>query len=282
MASLQDDWKTLYSKTLPSLAILRSPAQKVWPVQLDHCFARIILDNAIGIDEPWTSRLASPAIKNMTPGQLRKCITLGNAIVDGKEDLATLNAISLELRGKKQKPGANNKRKQETLGPTNNEASLQKKRQLSIKSVLSSPRSAPGSKPSPPLTSTSQNTRSAEALGNDLTSLITTSDLSSFRQRVLLALCQIPRGRITTYAALSGYLHTSARAVGNGLRNNPFAPIVPCHRVVAANRDLGGFGGFWGKEGKFAVEKAKLLREEGVIVDMGKGKVEGEIWKDFR
>ncbi|KAL8784472.1 MAG: hypothetical protein Q9213_003943 [Squamulea squamosa] len=282
METLQDDWKTLYSKTLPSLAIQRSPAQKVWPVHLDHCFARIILDHAIGIDAPWTSKLASPAIKNMSPVQLKNCVALGNAIVDGKEDLATLNAISLELRSKKQKPAANSKRKRETLALTNKEANSQKKRQMSITSALSFPHSAADPRPSPLLASIPRNTGSAEALVNELTSLITTSDLSSFRQRVLLALCQVPAGRFTTYAALSDYLHSSARAVGNGLRNNPFAPTVPCHRVVAANRDLGGFGGFWGKEGMFAVEKVKLLREEGVIVDEVKGKVEGEVWKGFQ
>ena len=51
---------------------------------------------------------------------------------------------------------------------------------------------------------------------------------------------------------------------------------------MAADRSLGGFGGDWGKEGKFAGEKVRLLREEGAIVDMGKGKMEGEIWTDFR
>lgn len=65
------------------------------------------------------------------------------------------------------------------------------------------------------------------------------------------------------------------------MRNNPFAPRVPCHRVVAADKGLGGFGGDWGKDGKHAEEKVRLLRGEGVIVDMGKGKVEGKVWKGF-
>lgn len=40
-------------------------------------------------------------------------------------------------------------------------------------------------------------------------------------------------------------LHSSARAVGQGMRRNPFAPTVPCHRVISADRRLGGFYGAW-------------------------------------
>lgn len=239
MVTLQDDWKSLYSKTLPSLAVSRSPAQKVWPVHLDHCFARIILDNAIGIDRPWTSKLASPAMKNMAPEQLERCIALGKAIADGREDLADLDAISLGLRGKKQKPAADRKRKRAATSPTNAEEKLlPRKRQLSIKSALSTPNPRINPGPSPALTSTPlvpPDTERWKTPGTDLTTLVTTSNLSSFRQRVLLALCQVPRGRFTTYAAISDHLHSSARAVGNGLRNNPFAPIVPCHRVVVSH-----------------------------------------------
>lgn len=89
-ATLQDYWKSLYGTILPSLAVSKSPAQKVWSVHLDHCFARIILDNAIGIDRPWTCKLASPASKNMTPEQLERCIALAKAVADGSEELADL------------------------------------------------------------------------------------------------------------------------------------------------------------------------------------------------
>lgn len=64
------------------------------------------------------------------------------------------------------------------------------------------------------------------------------------------------------------------------MRNNPFAPTVPCHRVLASDGKLGGFGGQWGDEGKFAGEKKRLLREEGVKFD-GKGKVVGEVFRGF-
>jgi hypothetical protein len=45
---LRQEWKSLYSETLPQMARSRDPAQTKWPVTLDHCFARIILDNVIG------------------------------------------------------------------------------------------------------------------------------------------------------------------------------------------------------------------------------------------
>ncbi|KAI4277904.1 MAG: hypothetical protein LQ337_001450 [Flavoplaca oasis] len=232
MASLENDWKLLYSKTLPSLAVSKSPTQEVWPVHLDHCFARIILDNIIGIDRPWTSRLASPALKNMTHEQLEKCIALGKAIADGREDLTELDAISLEMRGKKQKSAAYSKRRRATRSPMDTVERSPKRRQLSIKNALSI--TSPSTILSPTST-TLLDLKPPDNPGHDLTTLITTSNLSSFRQKVLLALCQVPRGRFTTYAAISNHLHSSARAVGNGLRNNPFAPRVPCHRVVVSH-----------------------------------------------
>ncbi|KAL8999726.1 MAG: hypothetical protein Q9169_001543 [Polycauliona sp. 2 TL-2023] len=235
--TLQDDWKSLYSKTLPSLASSKYSSQKAWPVHLDHCFARIILDNAIGIDRPWTSKIASPAMKNMTHEQLGRCVALGKAIADGTANLADLDAISLALRGKKQKPAADGKRKRGTQNSVETEDGLlPRKRQLSIQMAFSASRPTP--RPLPALAPTSLTPPVAQPLyapGDDLTTLITTSNLSSFRQLVFLALCQVPHSRFTTYAAISDYLRSSARAVGNALRNNPFAPYVPCHRVVVSH-----------------------------------------------
>jgi O-6-methylguanine DNA methyltransferase len=112
---------------------------------------------------------------------------------------------------------------------------------------------------------------------------IALSDMSSYQKRVLTILCQVPRGRYTTYAAISKHLSSSPRAVGNALRNNPFAPHVPCHRVLASGGGLGGFHGSWGRNGKKGLNddwKRKLLREEGVRFD-GKGKVAGSPWESF-
>ncbi|UKZ73398.1 hypothetical protein TrVFT333_001044 [Trichoderma virens FT-333] len=103
-----------------------------------------------------------------------------------------------------------------------------------------------------------------------------------FEKRVWTALCQIPRGRVTTYGLLSAYLGTSPRAVGNALRRNPFAPEVPCHRVVATGGALGGFKGSWPKDGEgiTITEKKSLLRGEGVRLD-DKGRVLGTVWSGF-
>ncbi|UKZ92432.1 uncharacterized protein TrAFT101_007387 [Trichoderma asperellum] len=111
---------------------------------------------------------------------------------------------------------------------------------------------------------------------------IAESQRTDFEKRVWTALCQIPRGRVTTYGLLSAYLGTSPRAVGNALRRNPFAPEVPCHRVVATGGSLGGFKGSWPKDGEgiTITEKKKLLRGEGVKLD-DKGRVLGTVWSSF-
>ncbi|KAI9149173.1 Iron sulfur assembly protein 1 [Paramyrothecium foliicola] len=104
-----------------------------------------------------------------------------------------------------------------------------------------------------------------------------------FERRVWAALCQIPAGSVSTYGLLSAHLGSSPRAVGNALRRNPFAPGVPCHRVVATDGTLGGFKGKIGwrdGEGTTLVEKRRLLREEGVRFD-DKGKVLGTPWAAF-
>jgi len=105
-----------------------------------------------------------------------------------------------------------------------------------------------------------------------------------FQKRVLLALCQVPPGQYTTYGIMSKHLSSSPRAVGNALRNNPFAPQVPCHRVLASGGSIGGFHGSWGRNGKDGLndgKKRKLLRDEGVKFD-GKGKVVGRPWDSFK
>ncbi len=83
------------------------------------------------------------------------------------------------------------------------------------------------------------------------------------------ALCKnIPRGNVTTYAEIAHALHTKAyRAVGQALHCNPYAPHVPCHRVVCSDGSLGGFKGE--KKGKKILEKKGLLEKEGVEVISG-------------
>nr|POE73752.1 methylated-dna--protein-cysteine methyltransferase [Quercus suber] len=58
--------------------------------------------------------------------------------------------------------------------------------------------------------------------------------VTPYQSRVYALLEQIPAGHVSTYAALSRALGSSPRAVGGALRRNPFAPRVPCHRVISA------------------------------------------------
>ena len=105
-----------------------------------------------------------------------------------------------------------------------------------------------------------------------------------FQKSVLLLICQIPRGKTTTYGAISQHLSSSPRAVGNALRNNPFAPQVPCHRILATGGGIGGFHGSWGKKGEKGLNddrKLELLRAEGVRFD-GKGRLVGGVWSGFK
>ncbi|KXJ96441.1 6-O-methylguanine DNA methyltransferase [Microdochium bolleyi] len=111
---------------------------------------------------------------------------------------------------------------------------------------------------------------------------IAASSRTPYEKRVWNLLCQIPAGRVSTYALLAAHLSSSPRAVGNALRRNPFAPQVPCHRVVATGGLLGGFKGKWPKDGEGITidEKKKLLRGEGVRID-DKGRVAGTPWSGF-
>jgi methylated-DNA-[protein]-cysteine S-methyltransferase len=87
--------------------------------------------------------------------------------------------------------------------------------------------------------------------------------VTEFQQRVYDALRHVPRGRVTTYKALADCLGCrSCRAVGQALRRNPFAPQVPCHRVIAADFTIGGFAG--ATAGAEIARKLRLLAGEGV------------------
>ena len=86
----------------------------------------------------------------------------------------------------------------------------------------------------------------------------------SFSQKVWNLTKKIPKGKITTYKIIAEKLGTKAyRAVGNALNKNPYAPIVPCHRVVGSNGDLAGYAHGLKK-------KAELLKKEGILVNGGK------------
>jgi methylated-DNA-[protein]-cysteine S-methyltransferase len=84
------------------------------------------------------------------------------------------------------------------------------------------------------------------------------SGFTEFQKRVFAVVQEIPRGKTATYgevAALAGS-PGAARAVGQVMARNPFAILVPCHRVVSL-RGIGGFA--WGKEIK---ERLLLLEAD--------------------
>ncbi|MFA5920557.1 MAG: methylated-DNA--[protein]-cysteine S-methyltransferase [Methylococcaceae bacterium] len=82
---------------------------------------------------------------------------------------------------------------------------------------------------------------------------------SAYRHKVWAELCKIPFGETITYSALAGKIGSSARAVGNACRDNPYPVIIPCHRVVSVS----GMGGYCGQtEGDFMAIKYKLLDYE--------------------
>ena len=87
--------------------------------------------------------------------------------------------------------------------------------------------------------------------------------MSPLRKKTYELLKTVPRGRVTTYKALAQALHTKGyRAIGQFMKHNPYAPTVPCHRVVASDGTIGGFMG--AKSGKEIQKKMRLLREEGI------------------
>lgn len=91
--------------------------------------------------------------------------------------------------------------------------------------------------------------------------VLSANNITPFQRRVYLALLDIPRGQTITYAELARHIGCrSAQAVGQALKRNPFAPEVPCHRVVAADGSLGGYNGQ--RDGEELERKRQLLEAE--------------------
>ncbi len=82
----------------------------------------------------------------------------------------------------------------------------------------------------------------------------------NFNDKCYALLRKVPRGKVTTYKAIAHALGTNAyRAVGNAMNKNPYAPLIPCHRVIASNGSLGGFA-------SGIKNKIKLLKQESVEI----------------
>jgi len=88
---------------------------------------------------------------------------------------------------------------------------------------------------------------------------------TKFQERVYKVCKKIPKGKVSTYGAIAKKLKSSPRAVGQALACNPYAPIVPCHRVVKSDGSIGGFN--HKTKGKEITRKITLLRKEGINFD---------------
>ena len=83
---------------------------------------------------------------------------------------------------------------------------------------------------------------------------------TQFEEHVYAVVRRIPKGQTRSYRWVAEQLGNPglARAVGNALNRNPYAPRVPCHRVVKSDGSLGGFA-------KGPAAKAALLKREGWV-----------------
>lgn len=93
----------------------------------------------------------------------------------------------------------------------------------------------------------------------------------SFNEKIYEILKKVPKGKVTTYKLLAEAMGTKAfRAVGRAMRNNPYAPIVPCHRVISSNGSVGGYSGSINPRSKEIKKKVRLLRKEGIKIENNK------------
>ena len=89
--------------------------------------------------------------------------------------------------------------------------------------------------------------------------------MTKFQSECYEALKKVPKGKVITYAGLARMVGRpkAHRAVGSAMNKNPYAPQVPCHRLVKSNGDLGGFA-------TDIKVKIKRLQKEGVVVSDNK------------
>ena len=93
-AALEAEWLELTRATMPDVAVARG-----WPVRADHCFQRILLDNAFG--GRWYDFVSGrPAYRHADAEVLLRALAMGRAALAGTADLAALNRRSLAWRGK--------------------------------------------------------------------------------------------------------------------------------------------------------------------------------------
>ena len=86
---------------------------------------------------------------------------------------------------------------------------------------------------------------------------------TKFQVKVWKYLKSIPKGKVKTYkeVAIAINMPKAARAVANACAKNPYAPNIPCHRVIRSNGSLGGFSAPGGTKAK-----KNLLKKEGFLL----------------
>ena len=86
---------------------------------------------------------------------------------------------------------------------------------------------------------------------------------TKFQIKVWKYLIKIPRGQTRTYSDVAKAINKpkSVRAVANAIGKNPYAPKIPCHRVIRSDGSLGGYSGKGGLN-----TKRKLLKSEGILL----------------
>ena len=86
---------------------------------------------------------------------------------------------------------------------------------------------------------------------------------TKFQLKVWKYLKTIPKGKVKTYKQVAIGIKSpkSARAVANACAKNPYAPKIPCHRVIRSDGSLGGYSGKGGIK-----TKRFLLKKEGVTL----------------
>jgi len=86
---------------------------------------------------------------------------------------------------------------------------------------------------------------------------------TKFQIKVWKYLKNIPKGKVKTYKEVAVGINRpkSARAVANACAKNPYAPDVPCHRVVRTDGSLGGYSASGGIKAK-----KKMLKKEGFLL----------------
>ena len=86
---------------------------------------------------------------------------------------------------------------------------------------------------------------------------------TKFQLKVWKYLKKIPKGQIRTYSDVAKAINKpkSVRAVANAIGKNPYAPKIPCHRVIRSDGSLGGYSGKGGIN-----TKRKLLKSECILL----------------